>query len=155
MDIILNPHANYNASSFVLVVAALAAAVLMGIWARRYMIELGMDCRELFSVPSLRMVTGAVCILVGVAFGSAMWLPAFPLLISGNEPLSAWYIVLATWPANIFNLVSVIGLSIILWPLLKARLGAWAIPAVLGITAAVYSFGVVGSMIAGEWLKLH
>lgn len=152
-DLIFSPHAHYNASSLVLVVADLIAAFIMSSWLFRFMKNDGASFTKLFHVRPMRMVIGAIVGFIGVAAGSIMWLPAFPLLISGNEELSTWYILVATWPANIANMLSVVGLSIILWPWMVTKFKGWTIPFVLLMTTAVYIFGVIGSIYAGELIS--
>lgn len=153
MEGLLNPHAHYNASSLVLVVADLIAAYVIWLGAHRNLRKRKIKLRKILTVPYVRISVGAVICLVGIAVGSIMWLPAFPLIISGNVKLSDWYIQVATWPANIANMTSVVGMSIIMWPMLKARFGDWALAIVVVGTYAIYLFGIIGSLVLGEWLK--
>lgn len=153
MNLLLDPYAHYNASSLVLVVANLVCVFVIVFWIMEVTKYNRVGFLQLFHVRPMRMLIGAAVGFFGVAVGSIMWLPAFPILISENQELSTWYVGIATWPANVANLVSVVGMSIILWPWLKKRFGK-STPTIIGLlTLVVYLFGIVSSLVAGVLIK--
>lgn len=151
-NLLLDAYAHYNASSLVLVVADLICAGVIIHWAL-HMMQPKVGIVQLFHVRPMRMLIGAAIGFIGVAWGSIMWLPAFPIMISGNQELSNWYVGFASWPANIANLFSVVGMSIIMWPWLVKKFGEWAAPTVFISTMVVYFIGMVGSLILGGLIR--
>lgn len=149
MDLLLDPYAHYNASSLVLVIANLISVIVIVLWMIDMMKYQNVGIRKLLHVRPLRMLLGAAVSFAGVVIGCAMWLPAFPILISGDDELLERYIQFASWPSNFGNMISVIGMTIILWPWLQKKFGQWTYLTLIATTTAVYAAGIVGSLYLG------
>lgn len=152
-DLLLDPYAHYNASSLVLIFAFSICAVVGTHWMIVMMRHSNAGLLQLFHVRPLRMIMAAVVGFVGIVWGSVMWVPAFPLLISGREALSTWYITWASWPAGLANMLSVVAASMFMWPWLVKNFGRWVVPVVTGVTAIVYIIGLVGSIHVGVTMR--
>jgi hypothetical protein len=146
----MNPHADYNGSSLVLIVAVLVAAMVTGIWARQQLKAMGLRCRDVLYAGTPRILVGAAVIFVGVALGRIFWWPVRPMLIARNTEWQNWYALVAAWPANLANLATVVGLAIILWPALVRWFGRLAWPIVIMSVVVVY---LVGALTTLWWAK--
>lgn len=152
IDLLLDPYANYNASSLVLVIANIISVVVIVHWMTEMMANKNVGLRQLFHVRPLRMLLGAAIIFAGVIIGCAMWLPAFPILLSGDVDLLNWYIATASWPSNFGNMLSIVGMSILMWPWLIVQFGRWTVLVVASFAASVYLFGLVASIFLGAMI---
>lgn len=101
-------------------------------------------CAVVHEAP-LRMAGGFLLVCIGFALRIGGWLPWRAMRESENWQLAAWYADQSWMWTDAAAVVTVAGISLILWPALAERFGRGAWLAVFVIPAALYLAGAVAT----------
>lgn len=148
----MSPHADYNGSVAVLIVATFWAAVACILWARIKLKENGLRYREILMSGTPRILFGSSIILFSVCLGRLIWLPYRAMLIAGNRDWQDYWTDVASPISNIFSWCATVGLAIIMLSALMHIFGnrILAIGVVFVSTVIVYYAAAIATMYAAN-----